>query len=77
MKILCLQISHEIVSEEIEASFNFVEEEEDERDSSGVIFDALDESYQEDQPRRKKMECQCESLRRQQLPAQAKREQRN
>ena len=62
-----------------EASFNFVEEEEDERDSSGVIFDALDESYQEDrtaEEREMEREMRKAERRQKRAEAQAKREQR-
>ena len=62
-----------------EASFNFVEEEEDESDSSGVIFDALDESYQEDrtaEEREMEREMRKAERRQKRAEAQAKREQR-
>ena len=62
-----------------EASFNFVEEEEDESDSSGVIYDALDESYQEDrtaEEREMEREMRKAERRQKRAEAQAKREQR-
>ena len=62
-----------------EASFNFVEEYEDESDSSGVIYDALDESYEEDrtaEEREMEREMRKAERRQKRAEAQAKREQR-